>query len=88
MDQSVVLITCTCLSTFLVNLQSKDKLIASLKDGVGPNEGSTASGLELEEIRNERDSLREELQMASGRLQQVRSELQVTADPLMGGTAA
>ncbi|XP_022103780.1 golgin subfamily A member 5-like [Acanthaster planci] len=57
-------------------LQSKDKLIASLKDGAGPSDGSATSGLELEEIRNERDSLREELQMANGRLQQLRSELQ------------
>ncbi|XP_038073252.1 golgin subfamily A member 5-like [Patiria miniata] len=57
-------------------LQSKDKLIASLKDGASPSEGSSTSGIELEELRNERDSLWEELQMANGRMQQLRSELQ------------
>ncbi|XP_071784235.1 golgin subfamily A member 5-like [Asterias amurensis] len=57
-------------------LQSKDKLIASLKEGSGSSEGSIASSVELEELRNERDGMREELQIAGGRIQQLRTELQ------------
>lgn len=60
-------------------LQSKDKLIASLKDGDG-NFGAMEAGLsavELEETKQERDLLREELQQSRMTVENLRTELQV-----------
>eukprot|EP00057_Strongylocentrotus_purpuratus_P031810 XP_785735.3 PREDICTED: golgin subfamily A member 5 [Strongylocentrotus purpuratus] len=57
-------------------LQSKDKLISSLKEGVEGIEGSTAVSYELEEIKNERDMLREELQQANIKIEQLKMDLQ------------
>ncbi|CAM9592136.1 unnamed protein product [Lampetra planeri] len=60
-------------------LQSKEKLISSLKEGVGMEgvEGAmAASCVELEELRHERDLQREETQRLQGLVQQLRVELQ------------
>ncbi|XP_069064313.1 golgin subfamily A member 5 [Pleurodeles waltl] len=59
-------------------LQSKEKLINSLKEGSGI-EGldiHTASAMELEELKHERDTQREEIQKLMGQIQQLRAELQ------------
>ncbi|NWU75678.1 GOGA5 protein, partial [Onychorhynchus coronatus] len=59
-------------------LQSKEKLINSLKEGSGIEglDSNTASTMELEELRHERDSQREEIQKLLGQIQQMRTELQ------------
>ncbi|NXA78812.1 GOGA5 protein, partial [Thryothorus ludovicianus] len=59
-------------------LQSKEKLINSLKEGSGIEglNGNTASMVELEELRHERDTQREEIQKLMGQIQQMRAELQ------------
>ncbi|XP_072166386.1 golgin subfamily A member 5-like [Diadema setosum] len=57
-------------------LQSKDKLISSLKEGAEGLEGVSAVSYELEELRNERDMLREELQQANIKMDQLRTDLQ------------
>ncbi|XP_075048920.1 golgin subfamily A member 5 isoform X2 [Mixophyes fleayi] len=59
-------------------LQSKEKLISSLKEGSGIEglDSHTASGLELEEMRHERDLQREEIQKLMAQIQQLRVELQ------------
>ncbi|NXL27484.1 GOGA5 protein, partial [Glaucidium brasilianum] len=59
-------------------LQSKEKLINSLKEGSGIEglDSSTASTMELEELRHERDTQREEIQKLMGQIQQMRTELQ------------
>ncbi|XP_078720733.1 golgin subfamily A member 5 isoform X1 [Lampetra fluviatilis] len=60
-------------------LQSKEKLISSLKEGVGMEgvEGAVAAScVELEELRHERDLQREETQRLQGLVQQLRVELQ------------
>ncbi|XP_040831063.1 golgin subfamily A member 5 [Ochotona curzoniae] len=59
-------------------LQSKEKLINSLKEGSGFEgvDSSTASSMELEELRHEKDMQREEIQRLMGQIQQLRSELQ------------
>ncbi|XP_063998682.1 golgin subfamily A member 5 [Pogoniulus pusillus] len=59
-------------------LQSKEKLINSLKEGSGIEglDSNTASTMELEELRHERDTQREEIQKLMGQIQQLRTELQ------------
>uniref|UniRef100_A0A6G1RN18 Golgin subfamily A member 5 n=1 Tax=Hypotaenidia okinawae TaxID=2861861 RepID=A0A6G1RN18_9GRUI len=59
-------------------LQSKEKLINSLKEGSGIEglDSNTASAMELEELRHERDTQREEIQKLMGQIQQMRTELQ------------
>ncbi|XP_053330718.1 golgin subfamily A member 5 [Spea bombifrons] len=59
-------------------LQSKEKLINSLKEGSGIEglDSHTASAVELEEMRHERDLQREEIQRLMGQIQQLKAELQ------------
>ncbi|NWV55051.1 GOGA5 protein, partial [Daphoenositta chrysoptera] len=59
-------------------LQSKEKLINSLKEGSGIEglDSNTASTVELEELRHERDTQREEIQKLMGQIKQMRTELQ------------
>ncbi|NXX39471.1 GOGA5 protein, partial [Tricholaema leucomelas] len=59
-------------------LQSKEKLINSLKEGTGIEglDSNTTSTMELEELRHERDTQREEIQKLMGQIQQLRTELQ------------
>ncbi|XP_053457685.1 golgin subfamily A member 5 [Nycticebus coucang] len=59
-------------------LQSKEKLINSLKEGSGFEglDSSTANSMELEELRHEKEMQREEIQKLMGQIQQLRSELQ------------
>ncbi|NXN99857.1 GOGA5 protein, partial [Rhinopomastus cyanomelas] len=59
-------------------LQSKEKLINSLKEGSGIEglDSNTTSTMELEELRHERDTQREEIQKLMGQIQQMRTELQ------------
>nr|XP_006133779.1 golgin subfamily A member 5 [Pelodiscus sinensis] len=61
-------------------LQSKEKLINSLKEGSGIEglDSLTASTMELEELRHERDIQKEEIQKLMGQIQQLRTELQDT----------
>ena len=60
--------------------QSKDKLINSLKEG---SSGSTSDGvssiiaMEVEELKHERDLLREDVQQSNAKLEQLKTELQV-----------
>ncbi|NXX23193.1 GOGA5 protein, partial [Podargus strigoides] len=63
-------------------LQSKEKLINSLKEGSGIEglDSSTASTVELEELRHERDTQREEIQKLMGQIQQMRTELQQVSE--------
>uniref|UniRef100_A0ACB8G5V2 Golgin sub A member 5 n=1 Tax=Sphaerodactylus townsendi TaxID=933632 RepID=A0ACB8G5V2_9SAUR len=59
-------------------LQSKEKLINSLKEGSGIEglDSQTASIMELEELRHERETQKEETQKLRAQLQQLRTELQ------------
>ncbi|XP_032143480.1 golgin subfamily A member 5 isoform X1 [Sapajus apella] len=59
-------------------LQSKEKLINSLKEGSGFEglDSSTANNMELEELRHEKEMQREEIQKLMGQIHQLRSELQ------------
>ncbi|XP_006839693.1 PREDICTED: golgin subfamily A member 5 [Chrysochloris asiatica] len=59
-------------------LQSKEKLINSLKEGSAFEglDSSTASSMELEELRHEREMQREEVQKLMVQIHQLRSELQ------------
>uniref|UniRef100_A0A8C6W681 Golgin subfamily A member 5 n=1 Tax=Nannospalax galili TaxID=1026970 RepID=A0A8C6W681_NANGA len=59
-------------------LQSKEKLISSLKEGSGFEglDSSAASSLELEELRHEKEMQKEEIQKLMGQIHQLRSELQ------------
>ncbi|XP_015282660.1 PREDICTED: golgin subfamily A member 5 [Gekko japonicus] len=59
-------------------LQSKEKLINSLKEGSGIEglDSQTASIMELEELRHEREMQKEEMQRLRGQMQQLRTELQ------------
>ncbi|KAG9481811.1 hypothetical protein GDO78_010829 [Eleutherodactylus coqui] len=59
-------------------LQSKEKLINSLKEGSGIEglDSHTASSMELEEMRHERDLQREEVQKLLAQIQQLKAELQ------------
>ena len=67
------------LITRCVLLQSKDKLIASLKDGSGMSgQDSGISVAELEEMRQERDMFREEVHRSQMALENLRSEVAVS----------
>ncbi|XP_030873378.1 golgin subfamily A member 5 isoform X2 [Leptonychotes weddellii] len=59
-------------------LQSKEKLINSLKEGSGFEglDSSTANSMELEELRHEKEMQKEEIQKLLGQIHQLRSELQ------------
>lgn len=63
-------------------LQSKEKLIANLKDASFNGDGDVANSVvitmnaELEQIKQERDMLKEELQQSNGTLEQLRREMQ------------
>ncbi|XP_035869300.1 golgin subfamily A member 5 isoform X2 [Phyllostomus discolor] len=59
-------------------LQSKEKLINSLKEGSGFEglDSNTANSVELEELRHEKELQREEIQKLMGQVHQLRSELQ------------
>uniref|UniRef100_A0A8C4MUQ6 Golgin subfamily A member 5 n=1 Tax=Equus asinus TaxID=9793 RepID=A0A8C4MUQ6_EQUAS len=59
-------------------LQSKEKLINSLKEGSGFEglDSSAANSMELEELRHEKELQREEIQKLMGQIHQLRSELQ------------
>ncbi|XP_061598959.1 golgin subfamily A member 5 [Cololabis saira] len=59
-------------------LQSKEKLISSLKEGSGldPMDSSSAAALELEELRHEKELQREEIQKLQGQVGSLRSEVQ------------
>ncbi|XP_057714503.1 golgin subfamily A member 5 [Corythoichthys intestinalis] len=59
-------------------LQSKEKLISSLKEGSSLDtlDGSGAAAVEIEELRHEKELQREEIQKLQGQLHSVRTELQ------------
>ncbi|XP_049596710.1 golgin subfamily A member 5 [Syngnathus scovelli] len=59
-------------------LQSKEKLISSLKEGSGLDslDGSGASILEIEELRHDREMQKEEIQNLQGQVHSLRTELQ------------
>uniref|UniRef100_A0AAQ5XJ20 Golgin subfamily A member 5 n=1 Tax=Amphiprion ocellaris TaxID=80972 RepID=A0AAQ5XJ20_AMPOC len=59
-------------------LQSKEKLISSLKEGSGLDtlDGSGAMALELEELRHEKELQRDEIQKLQGQVQTLRTEIQ------------
>ncbi|XP_077477768.1 golgin subfamily A member 5 [Stigmatopora argus] len=59
-------------------LQSKEKLISSLKEGSSLDtlDGSGSAALELEELRHEKELHREEIQKLQGQLHSLRTELQ------------
>ncbi|KAM9355221.1 golgin subfamily A member 5 isoform 1-T2 [Pholidichthys leucotaenia] len=59
-------------------LQSKEKLISSLKEGSGLDtlDGSRTTALELEELRHEKELQREEIQKLQGQVQTLRTEIQ------------
>ncbi|KAG5857864.1 hypothetical protein ANANG_G00023920 [Anguilla anguilla] len=59
-------------------LQSKEKLISSLKEGSGLEalEVGGAGALELEELRHEKELQRDEIQKLQGQLQTLRAEIQ------------
>ncbi|KAJ8289662.1 hypothetical protein GJAV_G00003880 [Gymnothorax javanicus] len=59
-------------------LQSKEKLISSLKEGSGLEalEVGGAGALELEELRHEKELQREEIQRLQGQLHTLRTEIQ------------
>ncbi|XP_078262910.1 golgin subfamily A member 5 [Rhinoraja longicauda] len=67
-------------------LQSKEKLINSLKEGSGFEgiESNAISVMELEELRHERDMQREEIQKLLGQIQTLRTELQDTEAQQLG----
>ncbi len=67
-------------SPFCFYQQSKDKLISSLKEGsTGSSEAGATSliNMEVEELKNERDMMRDELHQSNGKIEQLRTELQV-----------
>ncbi|XP_068195019.1 golgin subfamily A member 5 [Antennarius striatus] len=59
-------------------LQSKEKLISSLKEGSGLDtlDSSGAMTLELEELRHEKEMQREEIQKLQGQILSLRTEIQ------------
>uniref|UniRef100_A0A665W0T0 Golgin subfamily A member 5 n=1 Tax=Echeneis naucrates TaxID=173247 RepID=A0A665W0T0_ECHNA len=59
-------------------LQSKEKLISSLKEGSGLDtlDGSGAMAVELEELRHEKELQREEIQKLQGQVHTLRTEIQ------------
>ncbi|KAJ7988760.1 hypothetical protein DPEC_G00312560 [Dallia pectoralis] len=59
-------------------LQSKEKLISSLKEGSGLDglEGVGTGGLEMEELRHEKELQKDDIQKLQGQVQTLRSEIQ------------
>ncbi|XP_051942919.1 golgin subfamily A member 5 [Hippocampus zosterae] len=59
-------------------LQSKEKLISSLKEGSGLDslDGSGATTLEIEELHHEKELQKEEIQKLQGQMHSLRTELQ------------
>uniref|UniRef100_UPI00358DF903 golgin subfamily A member 5 n=1 Tax=Myxine glutinosa TaxID=7769 RepID=UPI00358DF903 len=59
-------------------LQSKEKLINSLKEGIGPDglEATAVSAIEVEDLRRERELQQEEIQRLLAQLQNSRLEIQ------------
>ncbi|XP_013406597.1 golgin subfamily A member 5 isoform X2 [Lingula anatina] len=57
-------------------LQSKDRLIATLKEGSGMADADAVSSVETEELKQERDILKEELQQSKMTVDNLRAELQ------------
>lgn len=57
-------------------LQSKEKLISSLKEGSGLETLDGAMALELEELRHEKELQREEIQKLQGQVHTLRTEIQ------------
>ncbi|XP_070776455.1 golgin subfamily A member 5 isoform X2 [Enoplosus armatus] len=59
-------------------LQSKEKLISSLKEGSGLDtlDGSGAMALELEDLRHEKELQKEDIQKLQGQVHALRTELQ------------
>lgn len=59
-------------------LQSKEKLINSLKEGSSFEglDSNTANSMELEDLRHEKEMQKEEIQKLMGQIHQLRSELQ------------
>ncbi|XP_019727925.1 golgin subfamily A member 5 [Hippocampus comes] len=59
-------------------LQSKEKLISSLKEGSGLDslDGSGVTTLEIEELRHEKELQKEEIQKLQGQMHSLRTELQ------------
>eukprot|EP00794_Sanderia_malayensis_P019951 gene19951-21905_t len=56
-------------------LQAKEKLITSLKQGTAGNDPSSVVFTEMEEIRHDRDLLREELSQSKYKYEQLKSDL-------------
>lgn len=68
--------------------KSKEKLISSLKESSGLevlDGGGAVAGVELEELRHEKELQREEIQKLQAQIQSLRSEIQV--DILLSSTA-
>ncbi len=66
--------------SWLLFLQSKEKLISSLKEGSGLEvlEGAGAgAGVELEELRHEKELQREDIQKLQAQIQSLRTEIEV-----------
>lgn len=63
-------------NNFFYPVKSKDRLIASLKEGSGSGE-MMVHATELDSMRQERDIMREELQNSQMALENLRSELSV-----------
>ncbi|XP_017274826.1 golgin subfamily A member 5 isoform X2 [Kryptolebias marmoratus] len=59
-------------------LQSKEKLISSLKEGSGldTGDGSVTMALEVEELRHEKELQRDEIQKLQGQVSTLRAEIQ------------
>ncbi|KAM3871439.1 golgin subfamily A member 5 [Diretmus argenteus] len=59
-------------------LQSKEKLISSLKEGSGLEglDGGTTAALELEDLRHEKEMQRDEIQKLQGQIHTLRTEIQ------------
>lgn len=70
---------------FPYTLQSKEKLISSLKEGSSLEglDSHITSSMELEETRHERDMQREDIQKLLAQTQQLKVELQVGGCSLM-----
>ena len=77
----VMFVTCVGYSFASPSLvQSKERLICSLREGVGLPESGDVSGtspLEYDSVRQERDMLREELQRSKMAADSLRMEFQV-----------
>jgi len=68
----------SCFKEILFIVQSKDKLIASLKEGAaGNSDDAGVSFAELEELKHEKDMLKEELQHSRMTIETLRADLQV-----------